>query len=42
MKPALTGQFGRVREKQLIATGTEKIESVSGSVEKSNHKYKDE
>lgn len=33
MKPALTGQFGRVRVKRLTVTGTGKLESVSGSVE---------
>lgn len=42
MRLALTEQFGRAREKRLIATGAEKLESVSGSVEKSNHRYKSE
>lgn len=42
MKPALMGQFGRARAKQLIVTGTEELESVSGSVENSNHRCKKE
>lgn len=42
MKPAPMEQFGRVRGKQLIATGTEKLENVSGSVGKLSHRYKTE
>ena len=42
MKPALMAQFGRVKAKRLIATGTEKLENVSGSVGKLSHRYKTE
>lgn len=42
MKLALMGQFGRARVKQLIVTGTEELESASGSVENSNRRSKNE
>lgn len=42
MKRAQTGQFGRVKEKQLTVIGTEELGSVYGSVEKLNHRYKNE
>lgn len=42
MKRAQTGQFGRAKGKQLIVIGTEELGSVYGSVEKSNHRYKNE